>query len=161
MHIDSTEKKWIYISVVMTIGIVALLTFSAVSFNIHPPSNVEKIDSNRLHLGGEFSEDNLGVKQNADGSYSVTMIAARYGFYPQRIEVPVNTPIKIRIASFDVLHGIHAPFTNFNTMIVPGYISEVNTTFTKAGEYPLFCNEFCGLGHDHMWSKLIVSEAEK
>ncbi|MDC9714985.1 MAG: cytochrome C oxidase subunit II [Gammaproteobacteria bacterium] len=158
MHIDATEKKWFYISLVVTIAIIAILTFSAISTNIHPPSSVEKVDSNRLHLDGEFKEDNLGVKKNADGSYTVTMVAARYGFYPQRIEVPINTPVKIRMASFDVLHGIHAPFTNFNTMVVPGYISEVNTSFTKTGEYPLFCNEFCGLGHDHMWSKLIVSE---
>ncbi len=158
MHIDATEKKWFYVSLLVTIAIVALLTFSAISSNIHPPSNVEKVDSNRLHLEGEFTEDNLGVKKNADGSYTVTMVAARYGFYPQRIEVPANTPVKIRMASFDVLHGIHAPFTNFNTMVVPGYVSEVNTTFTKTGEYPLFCNEFCGLGHDHMWSKLIVTK---
>ncbi len=160
MHIDATEKKWLYISAVITIAIIALLTFSAVSLNIHPPSSVETIDSNRLHLEGEFMEDNLGVKKNPDGSYQVTMVAARYGFYPQLIRVPVDTPVKIRMASFDVLHGVNAPFTNLNTMVVPGYVSEVNTVFTKTGEFPLFCNEFCGFGHDHMWSRLIVSEKE-
>lgn len=141
----------------MTFGITAILGFYAVGSNIHPPSNVETIDSSRLHLSEEFAEDNLGVKKNEDGSFTVTMVAARYGFYPQRVEVPANTPVKFRLASYDVLHGVHAPFTNMSTMVVPGYVSEVNTQFPKAGEYPLFCNEFCGLGHDEMWARLFVT----
>ena len=157
MHIDPLEKKWFIISAVFTFSITAILGFYAVVANIHPPSNVETIDSTRLHLSEEFAEDNLGVKNNEDGSITVTMIAARYGFYPQRIEVPANTPVKFRLASYDVLHGVHAPYTNMSTMVVPGYVSEVNTAFPTAGEYPMFCNEYCGLGHDEMWGRLIVT----
>ena len=156
MHIDQTEKKWIWISVLMTLVMMGVLTLYAVGSNIHPPSGFEPIDSTRLHLSEEFSEDNLGLKKNADGTLTLTMVAARYGFYPSKVEVPVNTPVKIRIASADVLHGVHVPYTNFATMVVPGYISEVNTTFMKTGDYTLLCNEYCGLGHDHMWSRLKV-----
>ena len=159
MHVDATEKKWIYVSSTMTIIMVGILTFYAIGNNLNPPSNVETIDSTRLHLSEEFNEDNLGVKHNEDGSVTITMVAARYGFYPQRIEVPANTPIRFRMASFDVLHGIHVPFTNLSTMVVPGYVSEVNTEFPTVGDYPMFCNEYCGLGHDHMWSKLTVVDA--
>ena len=133
-----------------------LLGFYALSGNIHPPSNVETIDSSRLHLTEEFAEDNLGVKRNDDGSLTVTLVAARYGFYPPRIEVPVDTQVTFRIASADVLHGVHVPFTNMATMIVPGYISEVTTRFNREGEAQFLCNEYCGLGHDYMWSKLKV-----
>ena len=161
MHVDVTEKKWLYISVVMIITMIGVLAFSAIDANIHPPSNVEPIDSSRLHLSKEFAEDNIGVHKNDDGSYTVTMVAARYGFYPQKVEVPQNVKVKFRIASFDVLHGVHAPFTNMSTMVIPGYISEVNTVFPNTGEYPLFCNEYCGLGHDHMWSRLVVTAGGK
>ena len=156
MHVDATEKRWIWVSVLMTAVMVGLLAFYALASNIHPPSNVETIDSDRLHLTKEFAEDNLGVKTNPDGSVQVTMVAARYGFYPQKIEIPVNTPVTFRIASFDVLHGLHVPFTNLSTMVVPGYVSEVHTMFPHTGEYPMFCNEYCGLGHDHMWSRVVV-----
>ncbi len=157
MHIDATERKWLYVSLVMTAVMVFVLAFYAVASNIRPPSNVETIDSDRLHLTKEFAEDNLGVKPDPDGKgLVVTMIAARYGFYPQHIKVPANTPIRFRIASFDVLHGLDVPFTNLSTMVVPGYVSEVDTEFPKPGEYPMFCNEYCGLGHDHMWSRLTV-----
>lgn len=155
---DSLERFWTWLALMLAVFTAILLGFYAVAGNINPPSNVETIDSTRLHLSEEFAEDNLGVKTNPDGSVTVTMVAARYGFYPQEIEVPANTPVTFRLASADVLHGVHAPYTNMATMIVPGYVSEVNTMFPKPGEYSLFCNEYCGLGHDHMWSRLTVVE---
>ena len=153
---DDLERRWIWISLIMAFVMGGLLGLYAVASNIHPPSNVETIDSTRLHLTEEFAEDNLGVKENADGSLTVTMVAARYGFYPSIIEVPADTPVKFRVASADVLHGFHVPFTNAATMVVPGYISEVNTSFPRTGEYSFLCNEYCGLGHDSMWSRLVV-----
>ena len=153
---DPLERKWIWLSLIMAFVLGGLLGFYALAHNIHPPSNVETIDSSRLHLTEEFAEDNLGVRTNADGSLTVTLVAARYGFYPPRIEVPVDTPVTFRIASADVLHGVHVPFTNLTTMIVPGYISEVSTSFPRTGRFSLLCNEYCGLGHDSMWSRLIV-----
>lgn len=157
MHVDPLEKKWVAVSIFLVVIFIAVLGFYAIGANVNPPSNVETIDSVKLHLTDEFAEDNLGVRKEDDGSVTVTMVAARYGFYPQRIEVPANTPVTFRIASADVLHGVHAPFTNMSTMVVPGYVSQVETKFPKPGEYPLFCNEYCGLGHAHMWSRLIVT----
>lgn len=156
MHVDPLEKKWMYVIGLMTIVMVGSLTYAAIALNSHPPSNVETIDSKRLHLTEEFAEDNLGVQQNEDGSLTVRMVAARYSFYPQNIEIPADTDVTFRIASFDVLHGVHIPFTNMSTMVVPGYVSEVTTRFSKEGDSQLLCNEYCGLGHDYMWSRLKV-----
>jgi cytochrome c oxidase subunit 2 len=153
---DDIERRWIWISLIMAFAIGGILGLYAVSSNIHPPSNVETVDSTRLHLTEEFAEDNLGVTKQADGSLRVTMVAARYGFYPQKIEVPTDTPVTFRVASADVLHGFHVPFTNAATMVVPGYISEVTTSFPREGKYSFLCNEYCGLGHDSMWSRLVV-----
>ena len=153
---DPLERRWVWISLALAVVMGVLLGYFAVANNIHPPSNVEAIDSSRLHLSEEFAEDNLGVKTRPDGSVRVTLVAARYGFYPPRIEVPVDTPVTFRLASADVLHGVHVPNTNMATMVVPGYVSEVTTTFPRTGEYSLLCNEYCGLGHDSMWSRLIV-----
>jgi len=153
---DPLERKWTWIALAIAIVMGVMLGYFAVANNLHPPSNVETIDSSRLHLSEEFAEDNLGVKINADGSVRVTLVAARYGFYPPRIEVPVDTPVTFRMASADVLHGVHVPNTNMATMVVPGYVAEVTTTFPHTGEFSLLCNEYCGLGHDSMWSRLVV-----
>ncbi len=144
--------------------------YTAFAVSVHPPSNVEAIDSTRLHLTEEFAEDNLGVKTNPDGSVTVTVVAGRYGFYPQEITVPAGTPVTFRFATPDVLHGLHVPGTNVDTMVIPGYVSEVNTVINydavarvaeKDGngglKVPLYCNEYCGLGHHFMWSRIIVT----
>ena len=135
MHVDPLEKKWMYVVAFITVVMVGSMTYAAIKMNLHPPSNVEAIDPKTLHLSGEFTEDNLGVTTNEDGSITVRMVAARYSFYPQMIEVPVDTPVTFRITSPDVLHGVHVPFTNMSTMVVPGYVSEVTTSFPRAVSY--------------------------
>ncbi len=156
MHIDPLEKKWIYVSLGMTGLFIGVILFTSFIHGINAPSNVETIDSARLHLSQEFAEDNLGVEQNTDGTIMVRMVAARYGFFPRDIEVPADTKITFRWVSFDVLHGVHIPMTNMSTMILPGFVAEVTTAFPKPGRYPVLCNEYCGRGHDHMWSNLTV-----
>ncbi len=158
MHIDALEKIWIYIVGLIIVFMLGAIFYAAFAVSVHPPSNVETVDSMRLHLTEEFAEDNLGVKTNSDGSLTVTVVTARYGIYPQQIEVPADTPIKFRFATPDVLHGLHMPKSNVDTMVIPGFVSEVNTTLQHPGEYPLFCNEYCGLGHHYMWARVKVVE---
>jgi cytochrome c oxidase subunit 2 len=160
MHIHPLERKWIYVILGVIAVFLGTIFYTAIVHDIHPPGHLETIDSASLHLSEEFAEHNLGVKANPDGTVKVTMVAARYGFFPREIRVPASTPVTFRIASADVLHGVHVPMTNLGTMIVPGYVSTVTTRFPKPGEYPMLCNEYCGMGHDHMWSKLTVVAKE-
>lgn len=160
LHIDPLEKKWIHVTLGMMGLIVASLLYTSMTRHVAPPGSMETIDSASLHLSPEFAEDKLGVVTQPDGSVRVTMVAARYGFYPREITVPAGKPVTFRMASADVLHGTHIPMTNMSTMVVPGYVSTVTTRFPKPGEYPMVCNEYCGMGHDHMWSKVtVVSQA--
>jgi len=164
-HIDKLEKRWIY----MVAGIVVMawgiqIYYAAQGW--HPPSNVEVIDSAQLHLasgvgGDEFSEQNIGVKRDENGMLVVTMVAARYGYYPQEITLPQGEPFKMRIASFDVLHGIYIPQTNLNLMLVPGYISEVTTTVNTLGNFPMLCHDFCGMGHAYMFGNVKIVPADE
>lgn len=156
MHIDQLEKKWAGIALAIAGLFVVVILASALFHGIHAPSNVETIDSARLHLSEEFAEDNLGVQTDADGSVTVRLVAGRYGFYPKNVVLPAETDIKFRWVSLDVIHGVHIPMTNMSTMIVPGYVAQVQTVLHHTGEYPLLCNEYCGMGHAHMWSNLKV-----
>ena len=157
-EIENLEKKWLYVATIMVAFFVIVMGIGALVLNVNPPSHWETIDSASLHLSSEFAEDKLGVQPMAlpDGTIQVKLVAARYGFYPREIVVPADQKIQFRMATLDVLHGAHIPMTNMSTMIVPGHVSEVTTVFPKPGEYPLLCNEYCGMGHDHMWSKVTV-----
>lgn len=160
IHIDRLERKWITISL-MVIGLfVGIITIDAFFHGVNPPSKVETINSANLHLSKEFAEENLGVQVDDKGQIIVRMVAGRYSFFPKHIDVPAETKLTFRWVSMDVLHGVHIPMTNMSTMIVPGYVAEITTTFPKPGEYPLLCNEYCGLGHNHMWSNISVIAKE-
>jgi cytochrome c oxidase subunit II len=156
IHLDRLEKQGIYFIAFLVAVMLGVIFFTAFARGIRPPSNVVTVDSARLHLSEEFAEDKLGARTNPDGSVTVTMVAARYGFYPQQVEVPAQTKVTFRLASLDVVHGIHIPRTNMSTMIIPGFVSEVTTQFPRPGEYPAVCNEYCGLGHHYMWGRVTV-----
>ena len=67
----------------------------------------------------------------------------------------------LRFATPDVIHGILVTGTNVNTMIIPGYVSQVHTVFTRTGDLLMPCHEYCGLGHSQMWATVrVVPEAE-
>ena len=60
-----------------------------------------------------------------------------------------------------MVHGFSVSRTNVNMMLVPGYISNFQTTFAGTGEHLMPCHEFCGTGHAAMWAHVkIVDKAE-
>jgi cytochrome c oxidase subunit 2 len=48
--------------------------------------------------------------------------------------------VTLRFASPDVIHGILITGTNVNTMVVPGYVAQVHTEFTRTGELLMPCH---------------------
>jgi cytochrome c oxidase subunit II len=134
---------------------------TGVTHALHPPSNVETIDPTTLHLGGEFAESNLGTAIEPDGSVTVRLIGEQYAFVPDCLQVPADTAVKFRLTSADVIHGFLLPATNVNTMVMPGFIAEVRTSFSRPGVYEMPCNEFCGYGHHGMWARVRVLPKEQ
>ncbi len=170
MSVHGLERRWLVIATLLVVVMGVLIVYTGAVLKVHPPSNVETIDSTRLHLTPEFAEDHLGVERAKDGTVVVRLVMARYTVHPQEITIPADTPIVVRAASADVLHGLHVAGTNIATQVVPGYVSEVRTTIrfdaaAKAGTanpdgsvtVPLFCNEYCGLGHQSMWGRVRVT----
>jgi len=151
-----TESRWARTMAAMLVVMLAVIVVTSVAGALHPASNVETIDPRILHLGGEFVESNLGTAIAPDGSATVRMIAQQYDFVPHCVRVPAQTPVKFRLTSADVIHGFLLPDTNVNTMVVPGFVAEVRTSFAQPGMYHMACNEFCGLGHHGMWTRVIV-----
>jgi len=135
---------------------MVIIVVTGVTHALNPPSNVETIDPTTLHLASEFAESNLGTATEPDGSVTVRIIAQQYGFLPDCTKVPVDTPVKFRLTSTDVIHGFLLPATNVNTMVMPGFVAEVRTRFTRPGVYNMPCHEFCGDGHHGMWARVSV-----
>ncbi|MGD8868290.1 MAG: cytochrome c oxidase subunit II [Gemmatimonadales bacterium] len=156
MHVDLYEKIWIWAAlgiIVVFLGSIAFTTFGQA---IQPPSHIETINPDSVRSDEEFG--NPGVTIHADGSATVVVQAFMFAFRPNEIRVPRGRPVTFRLTSADVIHGFQIVQTNGNTMVVPGYVSQFTTSFSRAGEYLIVCNEYCGLGHHVMSARLIVED---
>jgi len=154
--ITRTENRWVVIMLAMLATMLAVIVVTGVTHALNPPSNVETIDPTSLHLSGEFAESNLGTAAEPDGSVTARIVAEQYAFVPECVVVPADTPVKFRLTSTDVVHGFLLPSTNVNTMVVPGFVVEVRTRFSRPGVYNMPCHEFCGGGHHGMWARVRV-----
>ena len=76
------------------------------------------------------------------------------------VAVPINTPIKLVMASQDVIHSFFIPNLRVKQDVVPGRYSVLWFQADKLGEYPIFCAEYCGDLHSNMMAKLVVMEQE-
>jgi cytochrome c oxidase subunit II len=155
-----SELRWAGVVGVMLAVIFVAIVFAALALHDQPPGHVETIDPTTLHLSGEFVESNLGTTVSGD-TVTVRIVATQFQFLPACVVVPEKQPVTFRLASPDVIHGIIVVGTNVNTMVVPGYVSEVHTEFVESGDHLMPCDEFCGLGHGEMLARVrVVPESE-
>ncbi|WP_175974177.1 cytochrome C oxidase subunit II [Burkholderia sp. BCC1047] len=150
------ERRWATAMVLIIVILVAMTIFTGLHWAMMPPSRVEVVNPNKLHVSGEFVEANLGSALESDGSVTVRVLAQQYSFTPQCIVVPADVPITFRATSADVVHGFLVTGTNLNSMVEPGYISTFHTTFNKPGDHLMPCHEYCGTGHQGMWAHVQV-----
>ena len=156
-----TELLWAFGVGVLVAATIGMIVFTALTRNINPPSNVERIDPKTLHLSGEFAEQNLGTLVSADGAVTARIVATQFMFAPHCVALPLGRLVTLRFASPDVIHGVLITGTNVNTMVVPGYVAQVHTEFTHTGDLLMPCHEYCGLGHSEMWANIqVLSAAE-
>src|SRR6201997_3259615 len=158
-RILGTELLWAFGVGVLIAATLSMIIFTALTMGINPPSDVERIDPKTLHLSGEFAEHNLGTSVGVDGSVTAPIIATQFMFVPRCMAVPQGRPVTLRFAAPDVIHGILITGTNVNTMVVPGYVAQVHTEFTRPGELLMPCHEYCGLGRSEMWANVQVLSA--
>lgn len=153
---ELAERRWAWV----VAGIIFLLLATIVATGLHwaamPPSRVEVIDPRTVHQQGEFVEENLGTRVEADGRVVVRLIGQQYSFTPQCIVVPAETPVTFRGTATDAVHGFVIGRSNANAMLIPGFISTFITQFPKEGEQLMPCHEYCGTGHEGMWARVQV-----
>jgi len=157
MNIDLYERIWMWCALAIVVVFLTAIGISTFAYAVRPPSHMETINPAAVMQDARFSTP--GVTTLPDGSVHVTMIAMMFAFVPNEVHVPVGHPVTFRITSMDVTHGFEITGTNANTMVVPGYVSQLTYTFRKPGEHLVVCNEYCGVGHHTMQGKVIVDPA--
>jgi len=75
------------------------------------------------------------------------------------LHVPIDRPVRMLISSVDVLHALYIPSFRTKMDAVPGRYTDMWFQGTRAGDYPIFCAEYCGTSHSDMLSHVIVHPA--
>lgn len=72
------------------------------------------------------------------------------------LHVPLGQPVLLTMTSQDVIHSFFVPAFRLKADVVPGRYTTLWFTATKAGEYRLFCAEYCGTDHAGMLGRIVV-----
>ncbi len=72
------------------------------------------------------------------------------------LHVPLGQKIRLTMISEDVIHSFYIPAARVKADVLPGRYTRLWFEPTKAGEYHLFCAEYCGTKHSAMIGKVIV-----
>ena len=110
-----------------------------------------------LLLGGTFvsaRQDPAAV--SAPKVFEV--VATRFAFAPDRIEVTQGDIVRLVVTSADGVHGVGIKKFKVDKKVPRGgQPVTIEFVASEAGSFPIVCSEYCGKGHDDMKGTLVVS----
>src|SRR5579863_179482 len=77
------------------------------------------------------------------------------------LHVPVNRPVKLTLASEDVIHSFFLPAFRLKRDVVPGRYNTEWFIANKPGRYHIFCAEYCGTEHSGMIGWVTVMKQDE
>ncbi len=132
------EITWIAIPLVIVM--IAFFWGARVYFDLlRPPENALEI----FVVGRQW----MWKFQHPDGQREIN-----------QLHVPVGRPVKLTMASEDVIHSFFVPAFRVKHDVVPGFYTSVWFEATRAGTYHLFCAEYCGMLHSGMIGHVVALE---
>ena len=119
-----------------------------------------------LERAEKFAKANqVGERKMADGMVvpiaepapggDAYLIGRMWSWYPI-LKLRQGETYRLHLSALDLQHGFSLQPLNMNFQVVPGYDHVLTLTPSSKGEFTIVCNEFCGIGHDKMFGKIIV-----
>ena len=105
-----------------------------------------------------LAQDSEGRSLTQDEPREIPVVAKRFTFEPERVEVTEGERVKLLVTSADGVHGLEIKKFNVNKKVPRGGEPVViEFVASAAGEYPILCSEYCGKDHESMKGLLVVS----
>ena len=107
------------------------------------------------------------IRRPPDDSLVVDVVGKQWMWKLQHMEgrreinelhIPIGRPVRLNMTSEDVIHSFYVPAFRVKQDAVPGRYSSLWFEATKAGEYHLFCAEYCGTLHSGMIGRIVAME---
>ncbi|HMY16080.1 MAG TPA: cytochrome c oxidase subunit II [Polyangium sp.] len=74
--------------------------------------------------------------------------------------VPAGRPVKLILASRDVIHSFFVPDFRVKQDVVPGRLTTLWFEAPEPGRHEILCTEYCGVSHSTMRGEVVVLSAE-
>ncbi|BAS27801.1 cytochrome c oxidase subunit II [Limnochorda pilosa] len=155
MHVHPYERTWIVISVALLMVFGVAIVVSSLSLGVEIPGLSARLAP--VTAGG-VSYDQPWVRELGPGRYEANVFAQMWTFQPNEIRVPTGSTVTFFLHSRDLVHGFKIVGTNVSLMAIPGQVNKVSYTFRQPGEHLIVCTEYCGVGHQAMFARVIVED---
>lgn len=136
-----------------TVGLVVVL----VAFTLAACAQESTREPVAQPATSEEPQNEAKPDNQSEAYQTITVEAYQFGWDPNPIRVEQGRPVKLKLRSRDVKHGIRIPSFNVEKDI-PGSGETVIAEFTpdQAGSFTFSCSVYCGTGHAGMTGELIV-----
>ena len=163
--LDRVELLWIVIALVWCLIMFFMMPYwhlygqqnlANEAYRERPENYAKKVDDviAKYKVREEGGDLKIPVVHPPAGS-DVYLIAQLWRWYPI-LELEAGKSYRVHLMSMDWLHGFSLQPENINIQVHPGYDHVVTLTPTAPGTYSIICNEYCGINHHTMASKLYV-----
>lgn len=132
------EMTWIVVPTIIFMGIFVAGAYVFFRMNRTPANALEVYATGRQWMW-KF--------QHASGQREINTL-----------HVPVGRPVKITMASEDVIHSLWFPAFRVKMDVLPNRFRTMWFEATKTGRYHIFCAEYCGTMHSGMIGWVEVME---
>lgn len=163
--IGPDEKLWVGLAIIwgvamfLMIGIVWPLIGTRQndiqSFRVAPTDFHDRVEAfTAAHRIGEV--DGVPLVAPPPG-VDVYFEASAFAWRPA-LQLKRGQSYRFLLSSRDIQHGFSLVTTprSVNYQVLPGYVTSVVLTPEQLGDYPVVCNEYCGLGHHLMLGRITV-----
>jgi len=162
--LDRVEGTWIVVAFVWCLVLFFMMPYWHIYGKQNLSNEAYRTTPERYTQKTQEMVDKYTIRIETEQKIPVVHPPARSGVYRiarlwqwwPMIELEEGKTYRIHLSSMDWLHGFSLQPENINVEVHPGYEHIVMVTPTRAGAYSIICNEYCGINHSTMSSKLYV-----
>ncbi|MAF08016.1 MAG: cytochrome C oxidase subunit II [Acidiferrobacteraceae bacterium] len=164
--VEKTEVLWVTIAFIWGLIMFLMMPYwhftgdqnlSNEAYRITPDAYAEKTEA----FAKKFKvreEGNTGIPVVRPPAGSDVYLLARLWEWWPILELEKGKSYRLHLSSLDWQHGFSLQPENINIQVHPGYEMVMTVTPNSSGEFGIICNEFCGVNHHTMVSKMYVVE---
>jgi cytochrome c oxidase subunit II len=110
--------------------------------------------------GLSYSYADTPLSQNPPKSEDmiIKIAAQRFRYTPNIIRLKRGKPVILAFTSLDFTHGFSIPDLHLRADLPVNKTTSIRLTPEKTGTFDFLCDNFCGMNHEDMNGKIIVTD---